>query len=172
MDRLKMDNIYFRKAQEKDIQRIKDIYNQAIMKGGITADCDCVSYELRKEWFDSHSDERYPIFVCLKDEEVIGYAYLSAYRGGRKAVAHVAEISYYFDFSYLNTGLGSRMMEFMISEALKRNISVLIAIVISGNEKSEGLLNKFGFSLWGRFPEIVHTKEGKKDHFIYGKNIF
>lgn len=33
-----MNNIYFRKAEEKDIESIKNIYNQTINLGGITAD--------------------------------------------------------------------------------------------------------------------------------------
>ena len=106
-----------RKAMESDLERLTAIYNQAILDGNRTCDTEPFPTEARRTWLLEHDQERFPLFTCLLKGKVVGYAYLSPYRSGRPALADTAEISCYLDFSIHGQGIGSRLMEFMLSEA-------------------------------------------------------
>ena len=47
-------NITMRTANQDDWARIIEIYNQAVLEGGKTADLEIVSVEQRKEWLNQH----------------------------------------------------------------------------------------------------------------------
>ena len=55
--------------------------------------------------------------------------------------------------------------------AQARGVEVLIAILVGSNCPSIGLLKKFGYTEWGRLPQIVHFSSHHTDHLIYGKYL-
>lgn len=165
--------ISIRIAKRTDIPRLTEIYNQAIMVGGITADLDPVSIDQRTNWFNEHSDDlRHPIMVAVdNNNEVIGYGYLSYYRP-RRGVNEVAEVSYYFDIDYLGRGYGSAMLSELISYAKLHKIRVLLAILHKNNVRSIALLKKFGFEIWGELPRMTHDDhDNYYDQAIFGTNL-
>lgn len=161
----------FRKSAVSDAERFTEIYNQAIAAKNCTCDTEFVTVAQRREWIESHEKEPYPVFTCLLDNEIAGYTYFTPYRNGRNAVRKTVEISYYLDFAMHGQGIGSFLLEFMIKEAKKRGFIALIAILVSSNERSIALLEKYGFSEWGRMPRIVCLEDGWSDHLYYGKNL-
>lgn len=86
-------------ASAQDAPFLAKVYNQAILAGDCTCDTEPVTVEEREMWIRQHAAEGYPVYLCLEGGKPVGYGYLTAYRPGRRAVAHVAEISYYLDFS-------------------------------------------------------------------------
>ena len=80
-------------AEWKDIESLVDIYNQAVELGQKTADLQPVTVNSRKQWFENHKPDKYPILVAEFNNIVIGYATISAYRPGRQALRFTAEIS-------------------------------------------------------------------------------
>lgn len=164
-------NVFFRRAIPSDIKCVTDIYNQAILSGNCTCDTDVFLPEQRMDWLLEHNNERYPLFVCEVDKTIAGYGYLSAYRPGRKAVAHVAEVSYYLDFSQHRKGLGTVFLQFLIEQARCRGITDLIAVLLESNDASVYLLKKLGFELWGCLPGIIHLNDKEINHVIYGLHI-
>lgn len=164
-------NLEFRLAQVNDLPIFTDIYNQSIRTRGITTDLEEQTVAQRQAWFDAHqNDARHPIFAAMEDGQVIGYGSLSVYRP-RKGVDAVAEISYYFDHSARGKGFGSAMMEYLITYAQTQDFSNLLAFVNGMNETSAGLLVKFGFAEWGRFPGISFDGELFHDQIIFGRKI-
>lgn len=161
-----------RPAVREDVPFLTRIYNQAIAAGGCTCDTEQVNEENRRAWLYEHErTPQNPILICEADGEAVGYAYLSAYRPGRKAVSHVAEISYYLDFSNHGKGIGSFMLNEMVKIAKALHITVLIAILLDGNQASIALLKKYGFHEWGRLPQIVQFENSTVDHLIYGRKL-
>ena len=160
-----------RKAMESDLERLTAIYNQAILDGNRTCDTEPFPTEARRAWLLEHDQERFPLFTCLLKGKVVGYAYLSPYRSGRPALADTAEISCYLDFSIHGQGIGSRLMEFMLSEAPRLVFRTLVAILLDCNSASIALLKKYGFSEWGRLPEIACLSGCYFDHLYYGKAL-
>ena len=75
--------IITRKAEEKDLFEITEIYNDVINEGGFTADLTPVTINERKKWFFDHQAEPYNIYVLEASDKVIGYFYFSPWRYGR-----------------------------------------------------------------------------------------
>ena len=164
-------DLHIRRAVPSDLGRLTDIYNQAVTAGYCTCDTESFSEEERKGWFSVNDNDRTPVFVGEVDGAVIGYAYLSLYRGGRPAVKDTAEISYYLDFDYTGKGIGKKLFEHTLEAAKTLGYENLVAILLSCNEASIGLLEKFGFEEWGSMPNIAHTNGGVHSHLYYGKKI-
>ena len=157
------------KATAEDALFLATVYNQAILAGNCTCDTKPVTAEGREKWIYEHAADGYPVYLCLEDGKPVGYGYLTAYRPGREAVKHVAEISYYLDFSAHGRHIGSRLVAALEQQAKKQGIEVLIAILVGSNRPSIGLLKKNGYVEWGRLPQIVHFDDQHTDHLIYGK---
>ncbi|WPK69207.1 Putative phosphinothricin acetyltransferase YwnH [Eubacterium callanderi] len=164
-------DLMIRKAKTSDLARLTDIYNQAIESGYCTCDTEKCTTATRKTWLKDHSNSAYPIFVFIKDAFIVGYAYFSPYRSGRKAVSNVAEISYYIDFSFHGLGIGTQIINFMLKQAKNLGYSSLLAILLSCNHSSIRLLEKYHFSQCGKLPGVAQIKGIFYDHLYYIKNL-
>jgi L-amino acid N-acyltransferase len=164
-------SISIRPATIADLPRIVEIYNQSILKKGLTADLDVQKVEDKLSWFESHNPERYPIFVAVQENETVGWVSLSPYREGRKALSRTTEVSLYLDEKHIGHGIGSTLMLQILADAKELGYNNMIAILIANNEKSVGLFTKFKFSLWGLLPGIVEIGEERLNHCIYGRSL-
>ena len=156
-----------RPADSTDLCAIRDIYNQAIMAGGHTCDTEPVTCEERERWFFSHRYSRTPVFVAQLEDRAVGYVYLTPYRG-RSALQGVAEVSYYVDFRFLRQGIGSKLLAYAMEKARELEYHTLLAILLESNDGSIELLRRFGFSEWGRMPQVARLSGYTYDHLYYG----
>jgi len=154
-----------------DLKDINIIYNQAIEAHFQTGSTTPWTLNQRVKWFEEHNVETYPVFVMEMTQKVIGYCTLSAYRKGREAFSHVAEISYYLHRDYQKKGYGSELIEWVLKTANTFNFSVIVAILLSMNAASIKLLEKFGFEKWGVLHGAAKIDNEVCDHFYYGKKI-
>lgn len=157
-------------AKHSDLPCLVDIYNQAIITHRATADTIPFSEKERLPWFDSHSAEEYPIYVCEMKDEVFGYLSVSSYRN-RPALSRTAEISYYVDAAWQGKGVGTALMDYALSDALRIGKKIYLAIVLDWNTGSIRLLEKFGFIKWGYLPDVVELDGKLCGQFYYGRNI-
>ncbi len=160
-----------RNATETDLAQIIDIYNQAVMAGNCTADTEPLKVAERKEWFGQHSPDKYPIYVMEEEKGIIGWCSLSAHRRGRKALRHVAEISYYVDHNALGRGVGQRLISHALQEAPGLGLHNLYAILLDINLPSIAILKKNGFSRWGHLPDIAEFQDRICGQYIYGRKV-
>ncbi len=158
-----------RTAKIEDLPAIDRIYNQAVEKGFITAHTSPLSENERKEWFQNHSKNNYPVFVYEEEYNILGWASFSQYRPGREALSEVAELSFYVDFNYLGRGIGSKLLDYGLKKAPFLRKRILFAIIIEGNNASIRLLEKFGFERWGYLPEVIHLRSEKRGQVYMGK---
>lgn len=158
-------------ATIEDLPQIVDIYNQSILAGQRTADTEAFTIDDRYEWFTSHSMEKYPLLVAKESNDVLGYLTLSTYRFGRKALSRTAEISYYIHFNHHRKGVASQLIDVAFAMCPSLEIKTLIAILMGCNQGSIGILDKYGFKEWGRFPNIVEIGEEQFDHLYYGLHL-
>lgn len=159
------------RAQKEHLPEINDIYNQAINDGLRTAHLSPISEQERLEWFEHHDNEQFPIFVWLDNDTVLGWLSVSPYRSGRDALSEVAEISYYVDYNRHGEGIASELMKHAIAYCSRASYRILVAILISGNEESIGLLHKFGFEESGRIKRAIHYKDIYRDHLYMSLNV-
>jgi L-amino acid N-acyltransferase YncA len=158
-------------ATEQDLPAINGIYNQAVEERSATAHLHPVSLEDRQKWFADHDPRYFPVFVLEKGKVIQGWISLGAYRKGRQALAHVAEVSYYADRGERGKGVGSALLGHAIRIAPEFGFSVLIAILLDRNPASIALLEKYGFARWGRMPGIALMDGEEADHLYYGLKL-
>ena len=101
-------------ANITDLERITEIYNQAVSSKFETADTDVFESKDRMDWFYGHPQNSYPIYVYELNGTVVGWISISPYRSGRKALRHTAEISYYVHSGFKRQGIGSKLVEFVL----------------------------------------------------------
>ncbi len=165
------NKIKIRHGQIEDLTKIVDIYNQAIRTKTATGDLEEFKVEDRIAWFYKFDANRYPIYVAELEKKVIGYVTLSPYREGRKAMKKIAEISFYIDYMYQGTGIGSAIVSHAIEDCSRIGKETLLAILLDINTTSIGLLEKFHFQKWGHFPNVVDLGQARCGQFIYGLNL-
>ena len=165
------NKIKIRIANSKEWQSIIDIYNQAVLEGGKTADTEPVTLEQRADWLKLHEQKRYPLFVAESDCQVIGWCSVSPHRPGRKALEITAEISYYIDINFRNKGIALRLIKSAIKESRKNGIKNLYALLLEINSPSISILKKFNFEKWGYLPKVAEINNEYVGQLIYGKHI-
>ncbi len=160
-----------RLATEKDLEAINNIYNQVIPYEMSTADMEPYTMDERVQWYKAYDRTRYPVFVADTGNKVAGYFSFSPYRPRRLAMRYTAEISYFIDEEYRKKGIGSSLMEYSINKAPGYKFKTLIAILLTHNEASIRLLEKFGFKEWGRMPGVADFNGRERDHLYYGLRV-
>jgi len=70
-----------REAKETDLPTIIEIYNAAVPTRKATADLKPISLESRREWFEKHDPEQYPIWVIAIEGRVVGWLSLQMFYG-------------------------------------------------------------------------------------------
>jgi L-amino acid N-acyltransferase YncA len=163
--------VNIRVAEWKDIESLVDIYNQAVELGQKTADLKPVTVNSRRQWFEDHKPDKYPILVAECNNIVRGYATISTYRPGRQALRFTAEISFYVHFDYHRQGVASRLLQYAIDICPSLQIKTLFAILMDRNTASIRLLEKYGFEKWGHMPRVAEFDEVEVGHLYYGLKI-
>ncbi len=160
-----------RTAEWKDLEAIVSIYNQAVGDGQKTADIIPITVASRKKWFETHNSHTYPILIAKYNDKIVGYLAISAYRPGRMAVRHTAEVSYYVHFDYHHRGIASNLLEHAIHLCPSIHIKTLFAIIIDSNRYSIRLLENYGFKKWGHMPQVAEFDNLEVGHLYYGLRI-
>jgi len=142
-------------ADQNDWFRIIEIYNEAILETGKTADTEPVTVEERNDWLSLHLNTKYPILLAELDSKIVGWCSLSPHRPGRKALERTVEISYYLDSNYRSQGFGNKLINSAIATAKKNGTKNLFAILLDINTSSVVILEKFGFEKWGHLPAVA-----------------
>jgi len=166
-----MQSVNHRLASLSDLPRLVEIYNQAILDGGCTADLEPFTADQRRSWFDEHQRNPFRIYVIESQGAVAGFFYFSSWRGGRAALRSVAEISYYLDRSARGKGLGRYALKQAERTALASGLNYLLAILLECNTASRGLLEKNGFALSGLLPQIADLGGRKSGQLIMFKRL-
>lgn len=165
------DTYTLRIAESSDLPTLNKIYNMAIRSRRCTGHMEEFGENDRKDWFSAHTPEKYPIYVAERDGRIVGYIHISPYIE-RQAFAGDVEITYYLDFDFCGMGIGSEMMDFMLKETKRLGYTHVIGTLLSLNEKSISLLEKFGFKKWGCLPDIMNMGDGVIcDFLIYGLKL-
>ncbi|TCT12106.1 phosphinothricin acetyltransferase [Natranaerovirga pectinivora] len=151
-----------RDGKLKDLGRITEIYNQAILKTVATFDIEPKTVQDRKNWFDKYFSDNLPIFVMEVDNVVCGWISLSKLFD-KCAYKNTTEISLYVDENFRCQGIGNQLMAHLLKEMREnRKCHTIIARIASENHESIKLHLKHGFKLAGELKEVGY----KFDRYI------
>lgn len=146
-----MSTISIRAALEGDLDRITEIYADAVTHG-------TASYELepptRAEMgarFDSLTGGGFPYLAAEKDGALLGYAYAGAFRP-RPAYRFIVEDSVYVAPDAKGQGVGLLLMQALIEACRVAGFRQIIAVIGDGHADSASvrLHEKLGFRHSGR----------------------
>ncbi len=143
-----------RKAMEKDIEPLLDIYNYEVLHSTSTFDLNPKTYEEWREWFFAHNIENHPLIVAEVDGQVAGYASLSSYRE-KEAYKSTVELSVYVGVDFRRKGVATALMEEILHMAREdRSIHTVVSVITSENAESESLHHKMGFTFCGTIHQV------------------
>ncbi|HVB04587.1 MAG TPA: GNAT family N-acetyltransferase [Chitinophagaceae bacterium] len=160
----------FRLAGMNDLPAIVEIYNSTIAGKMSTADTEPQSVQSRQEWFREHDPAKRPLWVLEGASGMIGWISLQSFYG-RPAYDQTAEISIYIGEKYRGKGMGSKSLEYAISQGNTLGIRSLVGFIFAHNMASIRLFEKFGFDRWGFLPRIAILDGEEKSLLILGKRL-
>ncbi len=140
-----------RTATPADLGAINDIYNHYVLHSTCTYQEEPEPLEGRRQWFQHHG-ERHPVIVAELEGQVAGWGSLSAYHA-RSAYRRTVENSVYVHHQLHRRGLGSLLLQELITRARNLGHRAIIAGIDADQPASVALHAKF------RFEEVGHLKQ-------------
>ena len=117
-----------RPAIEADLPAITAIYKQAVREGTATFEIDPPDLAEMTRRYRALVDGGYPYFVATLDGRIAGYAYAGAYRP-RPAYRFTVENSIYLDPSFHRRGIGSLLLEKLVTACEARGYRQMVAVI-------------------------------------------
>lgn len=148
----------FAPISPEDREGVIDTFNYYIEHSFAAYPENKVSYEFFGFFLQAISG--YPNAV-VKDENktLLGFCMLRPH-SPMPTFSGTAEISYFISPEYTGKGIGSMMMEYLLSGAREKGLHCILANISSLNEGSIRFHSRHGFSECGRFRE-AGKKNGK-----------
>lgn len=159
-------------ATADSIPGITEIYNDAVLNSTAIWNEETVSEDNRFNWWVTRVSNGYPVLVALAadsvslvddvpvgDHDVLGYATFGDWRafdGYRYTVEH----SVYVRSDQRGNGVGTALMQQLISRARQIGKHAMIAGIDASNTGSIALHERLGFEKVGELPQ-VGVKFGK-----------
>lgn len=113
-----------------------------------------VSVEQERAYLGSLSEANKQIFLVASEQgRIVGTATLMGF--ARPRMAHRGEISISVRKSAWGKGIGTRLMEELISRARQFSMEIISLEVRSDNKRAIGLYRKFGFEAIGTFEGFM-----------------
>jgi len=143
-----------RPATRNDLPAILDIYNEAVLNTTASYDYEPRTLEHRVAWFETHEQQRLPVFVAVDDAaQILGWSSLSRYHD-RKGYQFTVENSVYVAAPHRGRGLGKLLLAPLIDSAQQLGLRAIIAAIDAENQASIRLHARFGFVEVGHFKEV------------------
>jgi L-amino acid N-acyltransferase YncA len=132
-----------REMKQSDGRRVLEIYRSGIETRNATFETVVPRWE---KWDSFHL--KHSRFIYEQKDKILGWTALSPV-SERKAYQGVAELSIYADTQYLGQGIGSALMQKVISSSESNGIWTLSSSVFPENMATLKLHEKFGFRIIG-----------------------
>ncbi len=150
-------SVHVRRATEKDLPAINDIYNHYVRESHVTFDDKPMTMQARGEWFKHYSEAgRHRLMVALQADQLAGYASSSRFRPKPGYLTSV-ETSVYLAPDAIGCGVGTRLYGELFQSLEGENLHRAYAGIALPNPASIALHEKFGFKRVALF-----TEQGRK----------
>jgi L-amino acid N-acyltransferase YncA len=152
-------SIFIRPAEEKDLDGVLEIYNDAILN--TTAIYNYLPYTRKdiEQWYTDKKTAKHPVFVAIVDDSVAGFTSYGQFRL-RPAYKYSVEHSVYVHPNFRGRGIAKKLLLEIIEAAKQNNIHAIVAGIDADNKVSIGLHRQFNFAIVGNIKEVGY-KFGK-----------
>ncbi len=160
------NEVIIRSKNEDDLGKILEVVNSFVQNS-----------------FAAYQDEDYPpsivdewsrkarVFLVLESgNEVIGFGFVASYRPF-KSFNHVGVLTYFLLQEYTSKGLGTKLINQLISKGKDLGITNYLAHISSKNKQSLNFHKKHGFQEVGRFKDIS-VKLGESVDMVWVQKQF
>jgi phosphinothricin acetyltransferase len=146
-----MSSIIIRAAAAADLDRITEIYADAVTHGTASYELEPPSRAEMATRFDSLLAAGFPYLIAEKDGAVLGYAYAGAFRP-RPAYRFVVEDSVYIAPQAKGQGVGLLLLQGLIEAVEAAGFRQIVAVIGDGHAHSASvrLHERLGFRHAGR----------------------
>jgi L-amino acid N-acyltransferase YncA len=144
-----------------DWEPVRSIYVAGIATGQATFETEPPTWT---NWNNSHLPA--PRVVAVSDERITGWAALGPV-SARPVYAGVAEVSVYVAAAMRGAGIGSLLLETLVTQSEKNGIWTLQASIFPENTASISLHNSCGFREVGRRQRIAKMKGVWRDTLLF-----
>jgi L-amino acid N-acyltransferase YncA len=147
--------------EEKHRKPVIDIFNHYVREGFAAYPENPLPYEA----FDlfRKMTAGYPAYAAETEDGVVaGFGFLHAHNP-MPTFAHVAELSYFLAPEFCRMGIGSKILERLLSEAGSKGITNVLASISAPNEASIAFHARHGFAECGRFRSALRKKGTEVD---------
>jgi phosphinothricin acetyltransferase len=143
-----------RPATVGDLTSIQSIYAHHVLHGRASFEVNPPSEAELRARFESIVGAGFPYLVAEQDDQVLGYAYVSAYRA-RHAYRFAVEDSIYVRDGLGGKGVGKRMLNALIEHCTAQGFRLMVAVIgDSQNAGSISLHARCGFRFSGVLPSV------------------
>jgi L-amino acid N-acyltransferase YncA len=148
-----------RDAVEADLEKITDIFNQAIPGGDAEWTETGLTVDERLRWWRDRVAAGRPVIVADVDGRVVGVASYGDFRDSsrREGFRFVCEHSVYLDESARGLGAADALMDELCERARSNGLRRMVATIDAFNERSIAFHERRGFVEVGRMPDIGYT---------------
>jgi phosphinothricin acetyltransferase len=141
-----------RRAAERDVQRISEIYNWYVLNTAVTFETDAVEQpEMWQRILDKLATHDW--LVAEAHDEIIGFAYYGVFRS-RPAYFHTVETTIYLSQESTGKGAGPKLYSALIHSAAEKGFRELIGVISLPNPASIKLHSRLGFRENGRLQGV------------------
>ena len=145
--------VSIRLATLDDAGSIRSIYNHEVEAHTSTFDLTPRSLEEQRNWLAERSGGFSAIVATLADDGVVGFASLSPFKD-RAAYRTTVESSVYVSRDHGRLGIGTGLMEHLLSVARDSGFHCVVARITAESESSRALHAAVGFELVGIEREV------------------
>lgn len=151
-----MDNEVYsvRRVSLSDAEAINDIYNHYVLHTAVSFETEALSVGEMRQRIATLSAE-FPYFVCEISGRVVGYCYVHLWKE-RAAYCHTYETTLYLHPDFVRHGLGSVLLNLLVSECRSRGYHALIACITANNAASIAFHAHHGFEQVSLFKQVGH----------------
>lgn len=147
-----------REATLHDGARLADIYNPYIRDTWITFETELITPDAMSRRVAQCTADRLPWLVAESDEQLVGYAYASKWKG-RCAYRYSVESTVYLDPASVGAGIGRQLYAALIDRLRLDGFRSVIGGISLPNPASVRLHEQLGFQKVGHFAAVGYKQE-------------
>lgn len=161
--------IIFTKALSQHIESIRSIYNWYVQHTTVSFDIDPADFAKMTKLV-LHEDERFPSYVMIREEQVIGYVMLSPFIH-KHGSSRTAEVTIYIQHGFEGKGYGKQALKFIEERAVEYGFHTLISVICTENDASIAAFTKAGYQLKGILEQVAYKFDRYLDVSYYQKKL-
>jgi phosphinothricin acetyltransferase len=160
-----------RRIVAEDAEAIRAIYNHAVRTTTATMDTEPRTEAEQAVWMAAHEGDPYPAWVAVSPEGVVvGYVSLSPYNR-KPGYRTSAEVSLYVHEAVRGQGIGTALLQHVITEAPSFGFVTLISLITGDNIASRKLHEKYAFETVGTLRQVARKFDRWVDVVLLQKTL-